>query len=117
MMSIMKNHQVLTSKATVADSWGARLKGLLGKPSLSQNEALILDPCTCVHTFFMKFSIDVVFTNSRGEIVSLYSDLKPFRLTWLHWSAKTAIELSSGTIEKWHLKIGQVLTFNGDPHV
>lgn len=108
----MRNNQILTQEATYACSFGARLKGLLFRTKLSENEALILSPCTSVHTFFMKFPIDVVFINAKGEIVYLYSNLKPYRLTWLHGSAKLAIELPSGTIEKWHLKPGEVLCIN-----
>ena len=116
-MKIIKNHTVLTEKASRAHSPWARLKGLLGRRALLPNEALVLSPCNSIHTFFMHFPIDVIFIDSRGEVLRLYSHLKPNRLTGIHWRAKEVIEVASGTIEQWKIKTGDMLKFEEDDHV
>ncbi len=116
-MKIIKDHTVLTQKATRAYTPWARLKGLLGRTSLSSNEALVLSPCNSIHTFFMRFVIDAIFIDSGGKVLRLYPHLKPNRLTGIHWKAKEVIEVASGTIEQWNIKVGDTLKFEEDDHV
>ncbi|HBQ21730.1 MAG: hypothetical protein A2Z91_03155 [Deltaproteobacteria bacterium GWA2_38_16] len=111
-MSILKNNTLLTQKDTHAQTFYARFKGLLGKNSFTSGEALILTPCKSIHTFFMKFPIDAIFINAQGEILALYPDLKPNRLTKFYCHAKSVIEVPIGTIQKWNLKVGESLCIN-----
>ena len=108
---------VLTQNASRATTLLARLKGLLGKSSLLPNEALVLNPCNSIHTFFMRFPIDAIFIDSKGKVVRLYAHLKPNRLTRIQWDAKEVIEVPSGTIEQWKIHLGNILKFEDDDHV
>src|SRR3989338_4367358 len=116
-VKIIKNNTILTKKATRATTPWARLKGLLGRPSLSPNEALVLSPCNSIHTFFMRFPIDAIFIDSRGTVLHLYSHLKPNRMSGLHWRAKEVIEVPSGTIEQWKVQVGDILKYEEDDDV
>ena len=109
---ISKNHQTLIVKATKATSYFLRLKGLLGKSSLAPQEAIILEPCTSIHTFFMKFAIDAIFLNSENRIIALYSNLKPNRVTKVYWHAKRVVETQSGFIHSFNLREGDILCIN-----
>lgn len=109
-IALFRENEILTRNASKAFSLFSRLKGLLGKNSLASDEALILSPCTCVHTFFMKFPIDVAFIDNKNIVLALYSHLKPNRMTSIHWKAKWAIEFVSGAIEKWNIKVGSRIT-------
>ena len=51
----------------------ARNKGLLGRHSLEKGSAMILAPCSSVHTFFMKFPIDIIFVARDGRVVKIVS--------------------------------------------
>lgn len=117
-VTIIRGNEILTKNGYMAKTLFERTKGLLGKNKtewpLKNEDALVLSPCHAVHTFFMKFSIDVVFLNKKGVIVSLYPSLPPFRMSGFHGTAKKAIELPSGTIEKWHLRIGEELHIRGE---
>lgn len=106
-MTLLRNNQILTKNARMASTLFQRTIGLLGKTRLDRNEALILSPCRAVHTFFMKFSIDVAFLKPDGTIVSLYPNLKPYRMTWIYPGAHSALEFPAGTIEQWQLEKGQ----------
>ena len=57
-----------------------RRRGLLGRSSLPEQSALIIAPSSAIHTFGMKFAIDAVFVNRRGEILKRVTALKPRRI-------------------------------------
>jgi len=93
-------HSVLAERAEVADTPSSRAKGLLGRTGLDQGEALILDPCSSIHTFFMKFSIDVLFLDKQNKVVKIAKNLKPGRLFGTILKGKLCIELPVGIIDK-----------------
>ncbi len=101
----------LASDARVARNYWSRFVGLLGRSSLSTGEALLLEPCTSVHTAFMRFSIDVVYVDREARVVKAVSNLKPFRLSAALRSARSAIELPSGTIASTGTAPGDQLAF------
>jgi len=81
-----------------ADTLLSRTKGLLGRSSLPQGEGLWIKRCNSIHTAFMKFPIDVLFVDKNLRVVSVYENLKPWRITRLHFRASSVIELPAGTI-------------------
>jgi uncharacterized protein len=97
---------VLASSAAVATSLAARMKGLLGTASLAPGAALVIRPCTGVHTFFMKYPIDVVFADREGRVVGLYHALKPWRATAIFPGAFEVVELPAGAADAAGLKEG-----------
>jgi uncharacterized protein len=80
---------------TVARSFVARLGGLLAMPRLRENQALVLAPCTSVHTCFMRYAIDVAFIDKHGRVMKLVENLPPWRAASC-WPAHAAIELAAG---------------------
>jgi len=55
-----RNQKIIANDLQIAASFLSRTKGLLGRKSLDEQEALIVKPCKMVHMFFMRFPIDVV---------------------------------------------------------
>jgi uncharacterized membrane protein (UPF0127 family) len=100
---------VVASKAGVAKSAWGRLKGLLGTGSLPAGGGLVIRPCTGVHTFFMRYPIDVVFVDDAGEAIAIYEDLSPFRATRVFPRAAAAIELPAGACREHGVKEGHRL--------
>lgn len=94
----------------VAEKYFERLKGLLGKKSIPQNTGLLIRPCRQVHTYFMKFTIDVVFIDKQNKIIHMET-LKPFKVSKYVWKAKAVIEFPEGTIAEKQFKIGDLLPF------
>ena len=90
---------VLAQEAIVADTVFKRIKGLLGRKDFMQGEALIIRPCNSIHTFFMRFPIDVLFVNKHNQIIKANSTLKPWRLTYIYLNAAFVIELPAGILE------------------
>ena len=99
----------LATNVKVADTMFTRMKGLLGKKELPQGEALWIKPCFSVHTFFMKFSIDIIFLNKKNQVVAAVSDLTPNRLTRLYPQSFSVLELTSGTIDAAKTEVGDEL--------
>lgn len=85
---------VATQLQTAFDS-AARRKGLLGRTSMPSDAALLIAPCNGVHTFFMRFPIDVVFAARDGRVVKVCHGVLPWRLA-LAFSAFATVELAAG---------------------
>jgi len=82
-----------------ADTFRARAKGLLGASFLDDAQALWLAPCRAVHTFGMRFAIDVVFLDGRGKVLRIVPNLLPYRLAWC-LRAASVLELAAGTMQR-----------------
>ncbi len=109
-INLTKN-TVLAENAVIADDPLSRTKGLLGKKALLPQEALVLKPCNSIHTFFMRFPIDVLFVDRELKVVAAISSLKPNRLSRIYFSAKYAIELPIGVIASTRTSPGDILRF------
>jgi len=96
-VKVVETGAVAATAARLATSLGDRMKGLLGTRSLPAGEGLIIRPCTGVHTFFMKYPIDVVFLAGGGRVAAVYHSLKAWRLTAIHPQASEVVELPAGT--------------------
>ncbi len=87
----------------------ARFLGLMGRPSLGDRHALVLEPCNAIHTFVMRFPIDAVFLDSSWQVVAVRPSMRPWRSTWLVRRAKRVAELPSGTILRHQIEVGDHL--------
>lgn len=107
---------VLADRAEIATGMLQRMVGLLGHSSFHEGEALILPRCNAIHTWFMRFPIDVIFLKSvqgsgfrvQGVVVKVVERMNPFRLAWAP-SADTAVELAAGTTSKIRTARGELL--------
>jgi uncharacterized membrane protein (UPF0127 family) len=101
----------LVATAELADTPLARMKGLLGRDHLAQGTALLLDPCDTIHTWFMRFPIDVVFAARDGEVVRAFDDVGPFRFARGTRRARVTLELPSGMRRRAQIDVGSRLRF------
>ncbi|HEY2029453.1 MAG TPA: DUF192 domain-containing protein [Myxococcales bacterium] len=102
---------VLAEEVERAKSVLARLKGLLGRDSLATGHALVIEPCTSIHTCFMRFAIDVLFVDRDGRVVRAISNLPPWRLTRIYPSAALVVELPAGTLDRSPLREEERVSF------
>ena len=101
-----RNGKELSNNVTVADSLLKRMKGLLGKSELPAGEALWIKPCMSIHTFFMKFPIDVIFLDKRNSVIAVMKNMQPNRMTRLYPKAASVLELPAGIIETTATEVG-----------
>jgi uncharacterized membrane protein (UPF0127 family) len=102
-----ESQAVVARRVQAAVDSRSRRKGLLGRDGLD-DEALIIAPCNAVHTFFMRFPIDVIFTDREGVITRCVADVRPWRMTGALRGFAT-IEVAAGTIERTRVGRGQRL--------
>lgn len=102
---------VLAENAALADTLFSRMRGLLGKASLNQGEGLVITGCTSIHTFFMKFSIDAVFTSRKGRVIKVLHNFPPWRLSGLYLGAYYCIELPAGTALQTRTEADDTISF------
>jgi uncharacterized membrane protein (UPF0127 family) len=101
MRAINKNTgRTLAGRVVTAETWLSRSRGLLGRDALPEGEALLIRPCRGVHTFFMRFPIDVLFLDRSQRVVAAVSHLEPGRMTRIFFKAGSALELPAGTIAR-----------------
>jgi len=100
---------ILASKVQLADTPRARRIGLLKHDRLEAGEGLWIYPTQAIHTFGMRFAIDVAFIDRRMRVKRIYHQLRPFRLTSLVWSAKSVLELPSGSLADTQTAVGDEL--------
>jgi uncharacterized membrane protein (UPF0127 family) len=99
---------VVCERCVVAASPLRRLRGLLGRTSLPAGEGILLKPARSVHTFFMRFPIDVVFVDSQLAVLSIAAALPPWR-TAAERRAFSVLELAAGECERRCVAVGDVL--------
>jgi len=102
---------VLATCMEVADSAEKRNKGLLGRECLAPGEGLWIIPCESVHTFWMRFPIDLVYLDRKKRIRKLKSSVPAWRLSAC-LRAHSVIELPAGTIFQTQTRIGDILEFS-----
>jgi len=106
-----RNGAVLAGRVERALSMRARMRGLLGRASLPAGDALAIEPCTSIHTFFMRFAIDAAFVSRDGIVLRAISDLRPWRATRIYPSAALVVELPAGTLVRTGTVEGDELLF------
>ena len=89
---------ILAEDVFIANTPFERIKGLWGKKTFPSSQALILDPCNSVHTFFMCFAIDILFVDKNDKVVGALSNFNPNRITRIYWQANRVIELPAGKL-------------------
>ena len=118
-LNISKGGVVIAENVEVADTSSARRRGLLGRHGLGPGDGLYLTPCEWLHTFGMRFRIDVAFLSSTGKVLAVHHGLKPHRVSRLVWRASGALELPEGTLRATGTGRGDVVqllhTQTGEP--
>ncbi len=102
---LLRNGDVLAT-VEVADTLGARTKGLLGRTGF--DGALLLPRTRSVHTFGMRFPIDVAFCDKDLVVVGV-TTLRPWRLGRPRRGGRAVIEAEAGAFDRWGLRVGDTL--------
>jgi uncharacterized membrane protein (UPF0127 family) len=101
---------MLAVRAEIADTSAKRRTGLLKHTGLAPGEGLWIVPCEGVHTFAMKFTIDVVFLNRKYKILKIRPNMVKRRIA-LSLLAHSVLELPAGTLEETGTQRGDQLEF------
>jgi uncharacterized membrane protein (UPF0127 family) len=103
-----RNNKVVASTLLTAFDSATRRLGLLKHDSLPENSALIIAPTSAIHTFAMRFAIDVLFVAKDGRVLKVRSNVRPGRIA-AAWRAFAVVELQAGAIERSGTRSGDRL--------
>lgn len=105
---LLRDGEVLAA-AEVATSRRARRRGLLGRDGIEGG--LVLDRCRSIHTFGMRFAIDVAYCrrDAGGLLVLETTSMRPWRIGVPRLRASCVIEAQMGAFERWGLAVGDLV--------
>jgi len=99
---------VVASRVEIAVGSESRRRGLLGRDTFEPGAGLIIAPCSAIHTFFMRFAIDVVFVARDGRVKKTYTAVPAGRIAFSA-GAFAVIELPAGTLASRRTAAGDVV--------
>jgi uncharacterized protein len=99
---------IVCERCEIADSYFARMRGLLGRKSLDPGSGMLLTPEPSVHMFFMRFPLDVVFLDRDHKVVGVRHELRPWRVAGAK-GAYATLELPAGAAAASGVVEGDVL--------
>lgn len=102
---VRESGDVLCRHCELADSPLTRAKGLLGRASLPEDQGLLL-ATSAIHTYFMRFPLDLVFLDRNFVVVRTVSSVKPWRLA-IDRRARSVVELAAGVVENAGVREGE----------
>jgi uncharacterized protein len=111
----------LAELAFATESALERVQGWLKRDSVASGEGLLLRPCASIHTFGMRFAIDVAFLDKEGVVLKLVHRVPPARLVWGPWQSLflpwrfQVLELPAGSLASASVALGQRLDCSDRP--
>lgn len=107
---------VLADRCELARSFWARGMGLMGRTKLEAGQGLIIYPEWSIHTFFMRFPIDVLFLDRHDQVIGMRAAMPPNRPYAGAWGARYVIELPAGILAATATAIADTLVLTPSPH-
>jgi uncharacterized protein len=102
---------VIGESIEVAQTASQKVKGLLGRDCLEEGQGLLFKGAGSLHTLFMRFPIDIIYTDKKGKVVKVANAVGPFRLVAAPMRGYYAIELPAGAITASMTQVGDHLDF------
>ena len=110
-MKVYYKGKALIEDGMIAYSLSSRMKGLLGTQSLRAGQGILITNCKQVHTFFMKYPIDVIFLDSKNNVLKS-TTMKPWRISPWILRAEKVLETPAGISQSLGLTAGSKLEVN-----
>ena len=104
-LTLESSGRVVIPDLEVAVESASRRKGLLGRDGLPDGSGLVIAPTNAVHTFFMRFPIDILFVTKAGEVVKVRQAVRPWRIAAAR-KGYAVIELAAGGAARAGLEMG-----------
>lgn len=105
---------ILAERCRLADTVWKRMVGLLNRRQFDRGEGLVLNHCYGIHTFFMRFPIDVLFLDQDYRVLRTVPELRPFRISVVK-KALYVVELPAGVIAASQTQVGDQIQIRTAP--
>lgn len=107
---------LIADQCEVARTFWARGMGLMGRRELTEGQGMLIYPEWSIHTFFMRFAIDVLFLDKQHCVVALRVAMPPNRPFAGIWGGHAVLELPAGRIKATESQVGDQLDFDPAPY-
>ncbi len=87
---------ILVESVEWTESFPERSRGLLGRKALEPGRGMVIAPCSSVHTWFMRFALDLIFFSRDLRIVKTSVNVQPWRVVPGGWSSWGVLEVQTG---------------------
>lgn len=113
MIVINRSRQAtIADRATAARTFCERLRGLMFRPGLDPGEALVLFGDNSIHTFFMRFPIDVLYLDHQGRVLRVEEAMLPWRVGPVVGGCRSIVELPPGVIRATGTAVGDIIALD-----
>ena len=92
--------EVVCHKMLVTRNIFLRMKGLMFSSDLPGCDGFLISPCNSIHTFFMRYPLDIVFLDNKFKVVKVFYNLNPWRMTRIYFTSHQVLEMKAGTLKK-----------------
>ena len=96
----------------IAETGLTRIVGLLGERELLPGDGLLILSSQGVHTWGMRFPIDIVILDDDWNVLAVRRNMRPFRIGRLYWKAAAVLELSAGAVDTSCTAVGDTIEFS-----
>ncbi len=97
--------KTLFESLTIAETFWSRAVGLLGRSRIDGEEAILIRPCSSIHTFFMRLRLNVAFCDAAGFVLQVNEDVSAWRIRLGAKGSEFALEWSVDS--QTRLRVGQ----------
>jgi uncharacterized membrane protein (UPF0127 family) len=104
--------EVVATRVTVATRMIERGIGLLNRQGLDPGEGLLIAPCRGVHTWGMRFPIDVIALDASGVVVDAVASLGPWRIRLPRKGGDRVLELPEGSLARTNTQPGHRISLD-----
>lgn len=110
----MKRYKIVSEKleickqTKIAKSFSSRLVGLMFKKSMEGFDGLLITQCNSIHTFFMRYDLDLIFLDKNYKVIKVIENKSPWRMSLMYFSSSQVLEVVGGTLKGRVLKGDQL---------
>ncbi|MGC7847317.1 DUF192 domain-containing protein [Desulforudis sp. 1088] len=108
-INLSRGNAVLVENLEFAITFGKRFLGLMGRRAINPRGGLLLQPCRSVHTFWMRFPIDLVYLDPAFRVVALLENVPPSRMAPGNRHTRSVLELPAGRLRETGTSAGDIL--------
>ena len=109
--TIRRTGEVLCEEVWMPSGFFGRMRGLLGRSDLQPSEGLLLQPSSGVHTFGMRFSIDVLALGREHEVLAMHHGVPPSKICGVTWRTRSVLEVAPGRLRQARVCRGDQIIF------
>lgn len=94
------------AKLEIAETAWQRMRGLLGRKAMESGSGLLIPRCRAIHTFGMRFTIDLLFLDRNGAVVARAAKIRPWRIASGPRGTRAVLEMPAGALARLDLPDG-----------